>query len=164
MNNLLTPTVLAATGHRPNKLGGWSKSTNNKLTAFACNYLQKRGNRFDHVISGMAAGWDLAWAEAALLRGLTVWAAVPFPGQESQWNEYEQRRYRDILNQCSIVYEVNGCFELEAYQKRNRWMVDNCGELVALWNGSKGRTANCVKYATDKVSIVNLWNKWSNYD
>jgi uncharacterized phage-like protein YoqJ len=32
-------------------------------------------------------------------------------------------------------------------QDRNKWMVDHCDALVAIWNGTSGGTANCVKYA-----------------
>jgi uncharacterized phage-like protein YoqJ len=32
-------------------------------------------------------------------------------------------------------------------QKRNEWMVDHCDLLIAVWDGSEGGTANCVRYA-----------------
>jgi uncharacterized phage-like protein YoqJ len=33
------------------------------------------------------------------------------------------------------------------YQKRNEWMVDHAQMVIAVWDGSSGGTANCVKYA-----------------
>ena len=32
-------------------------------------------------------------------------------------------------------------------QERNEWMVNNCDVLIAVWDGTSGGTANCVKYA-----------------
>ena len=32
-------------------------------------------------------------------------------------------------------------------QKRNEYMVDLADRVIAVWDGSKGGTANCVKYA-----------------
>jgi len=32
-------------------------------------------------------------------------------------------------------------------QKRNEWMVDHSDYVIAVWDGSKGGTGNCVKYA-----------------
>lgn len=32
-------------------------------------------------------------------------------------------------------------------QKRNEYMVDLADKVIAVWDGSKSGTANCVKYA-----------------
>jgi uncharacterized phage-like protein YoqJ len=32
-------------------------------------------------------------------------------------------------------------------QDRNIWMVDHCDALIAVWDGTSGGTANCVRYA-----------------
>lgn len=32
-------------------------------------------------------------------------------------------------------------------QKRNEYMVDLADRVIAVWDGSKGGTATCVKYA-----------------
>lgn len=32
-------------------------------------------------------------------------------------------------------------------QKRNEYMVDLADRVIAVWDGSKGGTANCIKYA-----------------
>ena len=46
-------------------------------------------------------------------------------------------------------------------QERNKWMVDHCDEVLALWNGTSGGTSNCVAYA-NKIGkpINNLWEKY----
>jgi uncharacterized phage-like protein YoqJ len=49
-------------------------------------------------------------------------------------------------------------------QVRNEWMVDSSDGVVALWNGTAGGTANCVRYA-EKVGrpIDNLWPTWERF-
>ena len=38
-------------------------------------------------------------------------------------------------------------------------MVDNCTHVLAMWDGSEGGTANCVKYAQAvNKPIINLWS------
>lgn len=54
--------ILAVTGHRPNKLGGYSKQAYRKLVKIAEVNLKKLNP--DKVISGMALGWDQALAQA----------------------------------------------------------------------------------------------------
>ena len=49
-------------------------------------------------------------------------------------------------------------------QKRNEWIVDNSLRLLALWDGSKGGTANCVTYARyGRREIKNVWPEWSEW-
>jgi uncharacterized phage-like protein YoqJ len=50
----------------------------------------------------------------------------------------------------------------EAMQLRNIWMVDHADEVWAFWDGSKGGTANCVKYA-ERVNkpVRNLFTEYN---
>ena len=153
--------ILAATGHRPEKLGGYDEATYLELRGFALGYIQQR--RPVKVISGMALGWDTAWAAAAVYAGVPFIAAVPFAGQESRWPGPSQARYHALLAKASeVVIVCPGGYSAQAMQRRNEWMVDRCDEVIALWDGSAGGTGNCVRYAR-KVGrpVVNLWNEWS---
>lgn len=158
--SLLKP-VLAATGHRPGKLGGYGTATNDRLVRLAAGFLGPIRTEVDHVISGLAMGWDMAWAEGAINLGIPVLAAVPFPGQERRWQPEEQERYRRLLSRCWRVQNICLKWDWGAYRKRNRWMVDNSDKLIALWDGSKGGTGHCVRYAdaTGKP-IQNLWSEY----
>jgi uncharacterized phage-like protein YoqJ len=151
--------IIAATGHRPDKLGGYSDRVYWHLVAVAEQYLHSQ--QPDEVISGMALGWDQAFAEAALQLGIPVCAAVPFDGQASRWPRRSRRHYEDLLSLAKWIHVVSpGPYELWKMQARNRWMVDNCNRLAALWNGTPGGTANCLQYARRKVPIDNLWGRW----
>lgn len=151
-------SVLAATGHRPHKLKDTSK-----LVSFAQGYMSGKKEYIKSVISGMALGWDLAWAEAAISLSIPVHAAVPFEGHHLPWSNEEQKHYRKILDQCTRVTFVSASWWPRAYQVRNEWMIHHCTGLVALWNGTNGGTANCIRYGRSRnVPHVNLWKEWIN--
>lgn len=152
--------ILSATGHRPDKLGGYAPWVDEKLRRLArviietCEPVE--------VISGMALGWDMAWAEAAIELGVPMCAALPFDSQTSRWPESSQRRHAEILSRASRVITVclPGYSPLKM-QIRNEWMVNNSDMIVALWNGTTGGTYNCVKYANKRSKPV--FNAWSLY-
>jgi uncharacterized phage-like protein YoqJ len=156
--------IFAATGHRPNKLGGYSGSAFTDLKDFAVRYLAE--NCPTRVISGMAQGWDQAWAVAAVALGIPFIAAVPFVGQESRWPDLARRRYRELLKRAYQIHypDPGGSYAPWKMQARNMWMVDNCDRVIALWNGTEGGTANCVRYAERAGKPVeNLWVQWAKH-
>lgn len=153
--------ILAGTGHRPDKLGGYDTETTNRLTAVARAYLQS--NRPDKVITGMALGWDQALGWAAHHEGIPFIAAVPFEGQESRWRSLDQEWWKALLqNAEEVVYTSEPGYAVWKMQHRNKWMVDHADHVLALWDGSDGGTANCVRYA-QRVGkpITNLWSEYN---
>ena len=49
--------------------------------------------------------------------------------------------FTDIVRFISPQYD-RGCF-----QRRNEWMVDHAGRVIAVFNGEKGGTKNTIDYA-----------------
>ncbi len=153
--------IFAATGHRPNKLGGYSPEASERRQALARWFLGH--TRPAKVISGMALGWDTDWALAALSLDIPVIAAIPFFGQESAWPLASRVQFETITSLCEeIVIVCEGSYAPWKMQKRNQWMVDHATHVVALWDGSEGGTANCIRYAADRKPYWNLWWQWSN--
>lgn len=153
--------IICGTGHRPNKLGGYTKAVENKLYKLAYTWISQ--NNPAKVISGMALGWDQALAQAAVdLRKHTI-AALPFENHHSIWPYWQIERYTKLLSECSEVVTVcKGGYEKWKMQERNKWMVDNSDKVLALWDGSVGGTNNCVTYALGvPKEIVNLWDEYS---
>lgn len=148
--------IIACTGHRPSKLPrtGYDLTP---LIALVKPWLATR--KPDAVISGMALGWDTAVAIAALDLGIPVRGYVPFVGQADAWPIRSQEVYRSILQRCESIRVVSlGGYEVWKMQARNEAMVDDADMVLALWNGEKGGTANCVAYAEkQKKPIENLW-------
>lgn len=153
--------IIAATGHRPNKLGGYDAQTFNRLVALADRYLREKQPA--GVICGMALGWDMAFGQAAVELGIPMHAAVPFQGQEGKWPNSSQTYYRGLLALAtSVTIVCPGGYAPHKMQVRNEWMVNRADRLCALWDGSNGGTGNCVGYAVNnpKVSIDNVWPQW----
>lgn len=159
--------IVAGTGHRPNKLGGYTDPAFTNLVSFAKVSLIRSDP--DKVISGMALGWDLALAVASMELGIPVIAALPFEGFHSRWSPGTQQYWEAVLLACNRIHlicdktntnssrwEIVNCLD-----RRNRWMVDEADKMAALWNGTRGGTYNCVAYATKKrVPIDNHWPFW----
>ncbi len=156
--------IIAGSGHRPGKLGGYSKKARDLLVKIAEDWL-KVHPEVDTVISGMALGWDQALAIAAIKTGKKLTAAVPFSGQEKIWPKESQEIYRRILDQADEVLIISeGGYSPEKLQARNEWMVDHTDLILAMWDGSRSGTERCIKYAQAKnIPVVNLYDKWSRY-
>jgi len=134
--------IVAITGHREEKL---------KIDkAEAKEILRERLVQMDahKVIVGMANGIDLYAAEVAEELGLDLVCARPWAGHTPRVADKEA--YERALAYASLVVNVDPSEEYAGpwvYQKRNEWMVNHANSTLAIWNGSPGGTANCVKYA-----------------
>ena len=102
-------------------------------------------------ISGMALGVDQLFGLVALKlrnegRPIRLTAAIPCVGQEKPWKskEYWQRL---VDSADEVVYVSRQPYTPSCMQLRNKWMVDRADEVLAVWNGSSGGTASCLKYA-----------------
>jgi uncharacterized phage-like protein YoqJ len=155
--------VIAGTGHRPWKLGGYSAAIHGRLEDLAAAAIASYQPAV--VISGCAMGWDCALAAASAKLGIPWIAAVPFEGQENRWPSPSQQAYTELLaTAAAIVVVPPGGYSGRAMQVRNEWMVDRCKVLLALWDGSTGGTGNCIDYANKtNRRIANLWASWSKY-
>lgn len=143
--------TVAFTGHRPDKLGGYHLP--NPTYSWVCWRLEEElADLKPHVaISGMALGVDQWAARICVQVGIPFIAAIPFRGQELAWPPQSQREYQDLLNlACSCKVCAHGSYHKRKMQIRNEYMVDNCDVLVAVWDGSPGGTANCVRYAQSR--------------
>ena len=153
-------TIICATGHRPDKLGGYLPEVREKLRTIAREFLALHPC-VSEAVSGMAIGWDQAFAHAAIDLQIPVVAAVPFKGQARAWPDHAKTYYRKLLDRSARVVFVCDVYHTQAFQWRNEWMVDYSHEVVAMWNGSSGGTANCIDYARAmQRPITNLWGEF----
>jgi uncharacterized phage-like protein YoqJ len=140
--------IIAITGHRPDKLGNeWDG--NGTISQKISDKLQEliEEHKPTLMISGMALGVDTIWAKLAIKNGIPLTAAVPFQGQESKWPNRAQVEYLKLIYYAQVEVICQGFYAAWKMQKRNEWMVDRCDLLIAVWDGSKGGTGNCVEYA-----------------
>lgn len=154
--------IVAGTGHRPDKLGGYTDGAFTTLAGFAMTELAKLEG-VSAVISGMALGWDMALAVAAINAKIPLIAALPFADQAKMWPPENRQLHMAILKQAQRVEICSpGDYQIYKMQRRNRWMVDECTLLLALWNGTSGGTRNCILYAEEKRrSTKNIWSEWT---
>lgn len=153
--------IVAFTGHRPPKGGlsyGGRGKTDVLLSVVLRLWLETVRPRL--AICGGALGFDQLAAEAALSVQVPLLQALPFPGFDSRWPEASRRRLSEINRRASEVCYVHTRYTRSAYQDRNEFMVDRCDLLVAYWDGSRGGTFNCVRYAEDSgVPVLNVFTR-----
>ena len=159
---------IAVTGHRPSKLGDAydiHHPINMQIAIQMRSFiLQKAGYQVDRntftsdekvlLISGMALGVDTLWALVALkLKAqyptkFELECAIPCANHSSRWKKVDQARHADIMKRADTVTMVSeDAYAPYLMQKRNEYMVNKADVLLAVWDGNKGGTGNCVKYA-----------------
>lgn len=155
--------VLFVTGHRPDKIGGYTKAVDDKLVSLASESLADI--RPSVVITGMALGWDTAIAVACASMGVPFDAYVPFREQSSLWTREAKAKYVELLSKArKVLFVCPPGYAPWKMALRNKMMVDHSNQGLALWNGDEeGGTANCLRYARLKLgekNIVNVWDRW----
>jgi uncharacterized phage-like protein YoqJ len=151
---------IAITGHRPNKLNneyGMKGPCSTYIRSEILKVLEKENNPV--IISGMAIGVDQIFALMAIELNFKLIAAIPFVGQEKMWPQKSQDIYKQILEYKNIekVIVCQGSYSPEKMQIRNKWMVDNCDKIIAVFDGTNGGTKNCVTYArSQKKEMIHI--------
>ena len=144
---------ISVTGHRPNKIYGYdihNKQWTELKEKFKGLLVE---NNCDEAITGMALGVDTVFALAVLeLKEegypINLHCAIPCKGHSNRWRVENIILYNKILNQADkVIIVTNEDYQPYFMQKRNEYMVDLADKVIAVWDGSKGGTYNCVKYA-----------------
>ena len=114
----------------------------------------------EKIISGMAIGSDSIAIEVALERNIPYIAAIPFEGQEQKYNLTQKEAYYNYLDKADkTVVVCSGTYADWKYQKRNKYIVDNSDEMLAIFNKiPKGGTYNCVSYAFSNDKVIHYIN------
>ncbi len=144
------------TGHRPGKLNGYDPKDNKELLwrIHDCivEHIEKHGvNTF---INGVALGVD-QWSAKIVIKlretkypNLKLISAVPCKNHSSKWNEQGKKDWQEIIDKSDqVVYTSEEEYSPWLMQRRNEWMSDRSQYIIAVWDGTTGGTANCVKYA-----------------
>ncbi len=141
--------ICCFTGHRPEKL---TQSKNEIVPLLEHAIDRAILNGFTTFITGMARGIDIWAAKIVLERkksnpNLKLVCAVPFPGFERSRSSAEAAEYREIIKGSDEVSNISRNFSSYCFQKRNVWMVDRSGLVIAVCNGLPSGTKNTIKYA-----------------
>lgn len=146
------------TGHRPEKLHCGEEIVRAKLAREIDRAIAEGYRTF---ISGMARGVDIWAAEIVLERrkenpALRLICALPYPGFGDRWGKEWKGRYQAILAEADLEKAVCPSFFMGSYQKRNEWMVDHAGRVIAVYDGEAGGTRNTILYAQKRKVEVRI--------
>jgi hypothetical protein len=154
------PLVVAATGHRWSRLDiPRTPAAEARLVAIARAFLEHL--RPDQAISGLALGWDTAFALAAVQ--LKIPLVVCMPGkrgqQEARWDWGDQGTHEWLVRQSVEHSWIGGDLPFpKACVERDEYMVGRAGLICALWNGQPSGTGTTVRFAERRdLEVVNLW-------
>lgn len=154
-------TYLAVTGHRPNRLGGYSVQP--RLDHFALGVLARVGAT--RVYTGMAQGWDQAIAAACVALDIPFVAVLPgfAPGcsQSNRWPAPARERYDRLLAAADGVERLPFPGAGREYHMRDQRIAEAGSWLLALWDGdARSGTGMTVRMA--RVPVVNVWEEWTS--
>jgi len=158
-------------GYRPHKFEFPFSGGNeyDKLTMRLFDEITKAiENDYNTFISGMAPGFDIVAAELVILakraypeKELRLVSALPYDNfKDSRHFDCHWRdRYDSVIDHChKIINVTNSTIEtIYCYSKRNKFMVDNCSQLICYHTGKSGGTERTIQYAKSRgVEIVNI--------
>lgn len=100
--------------------------------------LYRRGYR--RFLSGMAAGFDLAAAEAVadfrtLRPDVELVCVVPFPAHPDRLSPADRVRYDRLIASAAEVVTVGERYAPDCYARRNDYLVDHAAYVVAYFEG-----------------------------
>ena len=169
----LVPFVVAAAGHR------YLRPQDAKdLLIQTRTVLKQMRSRMPHtplvLLNGLAEGADQLIAQAALLEGLSLVAALPMPVEiyKAQMPREAQQRFDELLSQC--IFRVQMSNEgrsaeqmriseetrADCYEELAMFLVQNSQALIALWDGKesekKGGTSRIVRYVSEGIQVESL--------
>lgn len=153
--NIDKSTTASFTGHRD------YDGRSDKALKDAIRGLYNEGYRT--FMSGMAAGFDLAAAEAVLslrneLPGIRLACIVPFEGHENRFEREDSGRFANIMDTADETVTLSDRYTPYAYARRNDFLVDNSTAVIAYFSGRKSGTGYTVKRASAKSSrVINLY-------
>lgn len=155
---------ICVTGHRPDKLYGYNLNDPRYKKLFKRFKELLIENNCTEAITGMALGADMLFALAVIKLkregyNIKLHCAIPCRNHNENWNQDSKILYNHILKNADIVKLVSDeDYKPYLMQKRNEYMVDNADKVIAVWDGSKSGTYNCVKYAekqNKEIIVIN---------
>ena len=156
--------VCAFSGHRPEKLPWGGDERDARCAALKLQIFraaeQAYRDGYSEFACGMARGCDLYFFDAvALLRAgfpdIRVTAWLPCPEQAARWNAADRARHEAALSQCDRIVTVEPAYSPGCMLRRNYYMVERSGLLIALYDGTPGGgTCNTLLYAIRRALDV----------
>lgn len=144
------------TGHRPEKLPWHTAEDDPRCVALKARLRQAveqaYADGYRHFICGMARGADFYFCEMVLeLRDrhpeVRIEAAIPCEEQAIRWSDADRTRYFSLVEKCDWETMVQRHYDRGCMLRRDRYMVEHAGRIIAVYNGTLGGTMYTVNYA-----------------
>ena len=160
---------VAFTGHRPEQLNiqqdGLSQSGQALQDLIWQEIWTQEKAGADTFLCGGAKGADIICGELILAEKqttnpqLTLICAIPFREHAERWSFDWKLRYHELLKGADKIVQVCDTYQRGCFHIRNRYLVDNCDLLIAIYNGEdKGGTAYTVNYAKQQGKEIVILN------
>ena len=158
---MMQKKAVAFTGHRPESLPFGRDMHSGRYDGFEL-ILWKEIRRcmdegYDTFYCGGARGVDIVCGEIVIAEKLSkhpdirLVCAIPYREQAEKWGWMWRTRYLDLLRAADKIEQMCSNYQRGCYHMRNRYMVDNCDLLIAIYNGeNNGGTAYTVNYARER--------------
>lgn len=155
------------TGHRPERLPFQSDEQHPDCIRLKERLMQEMERLVDeegvtHFITGMALGIDQICAELVLeLKEsnpqITLECAIPYEEQAARWTVPQRERYFDLIVRSDKENLLQGAYSADCIRKRDRYMVENSGYVLAVWDGvARSETGQTVRYAREKGRNITI--------
>lgn len=131
---------VAVTGHRPARLKGAEPA----VSAWLAQQLKELNSKnvIEAAYCGMAQGTDQLFALECIKQDIPLYCVYPFKREKF----HPQEEY--IMNAAASVITLETLYSRASYFKRDKYMVDNCDILLAVWDGVQaGGTWLTIDYA-----------------
>lgn len=155
--------VVAFTGHRPDRIGGYDENNPKARDVKArlrkaVDYCIAHGKKV--FVVGGAIGVDM-WAGELIAElkkadpSIRLVIAEPFAGHDAKWKDEHKVRYAALKSVADKVVVVHsGGYDAWKMNKRNEYMIDRASTLVAVFDGDKyGGTYNALSYARKRGGV-----------
>lgn len=134
---------IAITGHRPARLKGQEAAISAWISQ-QIKELNKEQGIFK-AYCGMAQGTDQLFALECIEQNIPLSCVYPFKREKY----HPQEEY--IMDSAAEVIILKDIYSRSSYFKRDKYMVDNCDVLLAVWDGKQnGGTWLTIKYAMSR--------------
>lgn len=116
--------------------------------------LMAANDGYTRFITGMAEGIDQIFARNVLIikkycPDIKLVAAISHRGRL----DAKDKGFQELISRCDEVLVLSEKYHPGVYAARNRWMLENSGRLIAVWDGRlTGGTYRTVKLA-EKLGI-----------
>lgn len=141
---------IAVTGHRPPRLKGQEEDIyiwfEEQISMARLMY-----GKIDEVYCGMAQGADQIFYRAAANSYLRINCCYPWKKKDMDFIEQAALGGTTIAPMLTRIWLYDQYPGKKGYIERDRYMVDHCDVLLAVWDGvEEGGTWDTIKYAREK--------------